>query len=270
MHAVAFKMNNPLVSIITITFNSERFLEETIQSVISQDYPHMEYIIIDGGSTDGTLDIIEKYRDRMAKVISEPDKGIADAMNKGIRLSTGDIIGIIHSDDYYADTTVVGRVIKAFKQSDDIKVVYGTQDFIDPFTGEVLLRWGRAAEPSEIRKRMYLPHPTVFCRREVYEKVGLFRTDYRCAMDYEWAIRLTKYTKPYFLNYRIACMRDIGTSGNLYRQSLAETARALKEHGYYLDYLSTMTRNIVKRLLIKTGLKGLLYRLWEKNVHPPK
>lgn len=257
---------DPLVSIITITYNSKRFLEGTIESVLAQEYKHLEYIIVDGGSTDGTLSIIEKYRNFISKVISEPDEGISDAMNKGIGVASGEIIGIIHSDDYYADPSVIKRVVDVFSSDNKIKVVYGIQDYIDPESGKKLLQWGRDAEPTEMRKRMYMPHPTVFCKREVYDEVGLFRTDYRCAMDYEWALRVTKYTRPFFLSYKIACMRDTGTSGRLYRQSFAETERALKEQGFYFDYLLTVVRDLIKLFLLNIGLKKFLYAFWQRNV----
>lgn len=256
----------PLVSIVTITFNSERFLEQTFQSVMGQDYPNIEYVIVDGGSTDGTVDIIKKHEDRIAKWVSEPDDGISDAMNKGITMSTGEIIGMIHSDDYYADPTVIGRVVEGFSISDDIKLLYGVQDYVHPETGEVYFSWGRKTDPSEIKKHMYLPHPTVFCRREVYEKAGLFRTDYRYAMDYEWAMRVIEMTDPHFLDYRIAVMRDMGHSGKNFRSTLGETSRALREHGYYGALLINMLRNFVKLFLERVGLKDIIFRVWVGNI----
>lgn len=261
---------NFVVSIITVTFNSERYLEETIKSVIGQDYPPVEYIIVDGGSTDSTISIIKKYDDKISKWVSEPDEGISDAMNKGIRMSSGDIVGILHSDDFYADPTVLGRVAGVFSNSPHIKALYGIQDYIDPVTGKILLTWGRDTDPSEIKKRMYIPHPTLFVRRKVYDEIGLFSLDYRIAMDYEFAIRLTKYTRPHFLNYKIACMRDMGTSGKQYTRSFREVVRALMEHGYYMAALLTLLRNAAKQVLIFLGLKKVLYRLWERNVSPNK
>jgi len=257
-----------LVSIITITYNSENYLEETIKSVISQDYSNIEYIIIDGGSIDGTPNIIKKYRSKISKWISEPDEGISDAMNKGIRMASGEIIGIIHSDDFYADSTVIKRVVEIFTMNAEIKAVYGIQDFVDPVTNKLILTWGRDSHPSEIKKRMYIPHPTLFVRREVYDTIGLFRKDFKVAMDYEWAIRLIKYTKPYFLNYKIACMRDSGTSGKQFQQSFRESAKALFENKYYFHAIMTMFRNVIKRALIVLGLKRFLYKLWGKNVSP--
>ena len=260
--------DTPLISIVTVVYNGGRYLEETINSVIKQDYSAVEYIIVDGGSTDITLDIIRKYEDKISKWVSEPDKGISDAMNKGISMATGDVIGIIHSDDFYADTTVLRRVADVFSKYPHIKALYGIQDFIDPVTGKTLLSWGRDTEPSEIKRRMYIPHPTLFVRREVYDEIGLFREDFRVAMDYEFAIRLTKYTRPYFLNYKIARMRDAGISGKLYLKSFREVVKALMEHGYYIAALLAVFRNAAKQVLIWLGLKGFLYRLWEKNVSP--
>jgi glycosyltransferase involved in cell wall biosynthesis len=257
-----------LISIITVVFNSETHLEETILSVTKQDYDNIEYIIVDGGSTDRTLDIIRKYADRIDHWVSEPDRGISDAMNKGIKMSSGDIIGILHSDDLYADPTVLGRVAEAFSHTPHINALYGIQDYIDPVTGITLLTWGRDTDPSEIKKRMYIPHPTLFVRKKVYDEIGLFRLDYRVAMDYEFAIRLTKYTRPYFLNYKIACMRDMGTSGKQYLKSFREVVKALMEHGYYMAALLTILRNAAKQVLILLGLKRVIYKIWEKNVSP--
>ena len=261
-------MKTPLISVITITLNSAGYVEETMRSVIDQDYPGLEYIVVDGGSTDGTLDIIKKYEDKISRWVSEPDRGISDAMNKGISMASGDVIGIIHSDDFYADQTVLQRVSDVFSGSDDVKALYGIQDYIDPVTGKTLLTWGREADPSEIKKRMYIPHPTLFVRREVYNEIGMFRLDYRVAMDYEFALRLTKYTRPYFLDYKIACMRDTGTSGRQYQKAFRESVRALAAHGYYFAAFVTVLRNSAKRVLIWLGLKQLVYRLWEKNVSP--
>lgn len=258
----------PLVSIFTTTYNCKDVLEKAIQSVMGQDYPNIEYIIVDGGSTDGTVDIIRKYEDRIAKWISEPDEGISDAINKGILMSSGDIIGQIFSDDWYADPTVVRRVVEAFEKSPGVKALYGIQDYIDRTTGKVLFKWGRDSDPSEIKKRAYIPYPTLFCRKEVYDDIGLFRKDYRVAMDYEFEMRLLKYTRPYFLNYTIACMRDMGYSGRNYMVAFKETVRALWEHKYYSAALVMAFRNIAKYVLMKIGLEGLIYKVWARNVAP--
>lgn len=258
----------PLISIVTVVFNGEAHLEGTIKSVINQDYPNVEYIIVDGGSTDGTIEIIKRYEDKISKWVSESDNGISDAMNKGIKMSSGDIVGILHSDDFYADPTVLRRVADVFSHSPHIEALYGVQDYIEPVTGKILLTWGRETDPSEIKKRMYIPHPTLFVRRNVYDDIGFFRLDYRAAMDYEFAIRLTKHTRPYFLNYKIACMRDMGASGRWYLKAFGESVRALTEHGYYYAAFLTLLRNAAKQVLISLGLKSVLYKIWEKNVSP--
>lgn len=259
-------MSELLVSIITISFNSAQHIEQTIKSVIGQDYPNIEYIIVDGGSTDGTLDIVKRYEDGIAKWVSEPDRGPTHAINKGVRMSSGDIIALLNSDDYYADGSVVRRVVETFERSEDVGMVYGILNYVDPKTGEVILRWGRDADPSEIRTRMYLPTPTVFSRREIWDKVGFYSEDYNYADDYEWTIRALKNTRPHFLDYTITCMRDMGRSGQNYKEALAETARALKANGYYLDYAKTLVRNFIKIILTELGLKDIIYKVWARNV----
>lgn len=183
-------------------------------------------------------------------------------------MSSGDIIGQIFSDDYYADPTVVGRVAEVFGRSPDTKAVYGIQNYLDRATGEVLFRWGRESEPSESKTRMYIPYPTLFVRREVYDKIGLIRKDYRCAMDFELALRLTKFTRPYFLDYTIANMRDMGLSGKNYFTAFKEDIRALWEHKYYFSALALIPRKAIVGILMKLKMKRLIYSIWAKNVTP--
>ena len=263
-------MNNekPLVTIITVTLNSEKYLRETLESVACQDYPNIEYLIVDGGSTDSTLDILDEYKHLIKKIYTRPPKGVPDAMNFGIMAASGEIIGMIHSDDYYADSTVVNRVVEAFNSSKDILIVYGTQDYIHPETKEVLLRWGRDTDPSEIKKRMYIPHPTVFAKKELYDKAGLFPVDYKCACDYEWALRVVKITRPYFIDHTLAAMRDMGVSGTESSTTFRETARALWKHGYYWAYVMMTFRNMAKTILLKLGLKRVIFKIWERSVRP--
>lgn len=260
-------MAGPLVSIITPALNSAKFIRDNVKSVLDQTYPRIEHVIIDGGSSDDTVSIVRSLNPN-AVISSEPDKGISDAFNKGLKMANGDVIAILNSDDYYAGREVVLKVAGVFAKSPEIKAVYGILDFLDPVTGEVLLTWGRNCDPSEIKKRMYIPHPTLFVRKEVYEEIGLFRTDYRIAMDYEFALRLARYTRPHFLNYKIACARDMGASGRQWKRGFREVVRALLEHGYYFPAAIMAFRNAVKAILILLGVKGLLYRLWKKNVSP--
>ena len=249
------KTDKPLVSVITVVLNGEKYLEQTIQSVVNQTYDNIEYIIIDGGSTDGTLDIIRKYEDKITYWVSEKDEGISDALNKGIKLSSGEIIGMIHSDDYYTGKDVICKIVNEFNKYQNIKAIYGIIDFVDPKTNELELRWGKDCSPNAIRKRMYIPHPTLFCKKEVYENIGYFRKDLKYAMDYEWAIRLVKYTRPYFLNERIAVMRRGEINMRSIKKAFLEASKSLWGNGYYVDAIMMIIGSNIKDALEKVVRK---------------
>lgn len=185
------------VSIITITYNSATTVEDTIRSVVTQDYPDIEYLIIDGKSKDNTLAIAEKYKDRIAKVISEKDKGLYDALNKGIRHASGDIIGMLHSDDLYAHPQVISKVVDAFRKNPGSEGVYADLVFVNRNdTGKVMRTWesGQYREGDFLRGWMP-PHPTFFVRKECYEKFGGFNTDLKLSADYELMLRLIHKNK---------------------------------------------------------------------------
>lgn len=179
------------VSIITVCFNIAGTIEDSIKSVLSQDYKNIEYIVVDGGSTDGTLDIINRYRDKIAKVISEPDNGIYDAMNKGLRSSTGDILATLNGDDVYAEKTTVSQMTE-FIQNNALDAAYGDLIYIDRHdTGHVKRFW----QPGRYKKGAFchgwvIPHPTFFCRKEIFEKYGYFNDDLQIAADFELMLRL--------------------------------------------------------------------------------
>ena len=153
------------ISIITATYNSADTVEDTIKSIVGQTYPNVEYIIVDGGSTDGTLDIVNRYKDRITRVISEKDNGIFDAFNKGIALTTGDIVGILNSDDFYADSSVIQNVADKFKSS-SVDTVYGDLVYIDPQDTSIVRRLWRAGEyqKSKFKTGWMPPHPTFFAK----------------------------------------------------------------------------------------------------------
>jgi glycosyltransferase involved in cell wall biosynthesis len=161
------------VSIITITFNSAQTLEDTIQSVISQDYPDIEYIIVDGASKDGTLDIIERYRNSISTFISERDKGIYDAMNKGVALATGDVIGILNSDDFYADATVVSDIVRTMRQAGSDSC-YADLVYVDRHdTNRVIRSWKSGDyQQGHFLRGWMPPHPTVFLRDARFLFIG--------------------------------------------------------------------------------------------------
>ena len=181
--------NSSSVAIITTAMNSADTLAEAIHSVSGQ-YINAEHIVIDGGSDDVTPSIIESHRDKLSKVVSEPDKGIYDALNKGISRSESKIVGILHADDLFADQSVIEHVLDAFADP-DVDAVYGDLDYVDrQDTDRVVRRW-RAGDYSsnKLFHGWMPPHPTFFVRREYYERFGMYRLDLGTAADYELMLR---------------------------------------------------------------------------------
>lgn len=203
------------ISIITATFNSELTVRDTLNSVNQQTYSDIEHIIIDGQSTDNTLSILNKYH-HIDKIISEPDNGIYDAMNKGILFASGDIIGILNSDDFYIDNNVLKDVSDIFNRNKNIKAVYADLMYIDHLdTNKTVRIW----KSGEFKKKSFLygwmpPHPTFFVRKDVYEKYGAFNLQMNTAADYELMLRfLYKYEiECAYLNKIIVKMRTGGAS----------------------------------------------------------
>lgn len=177
------------VSIITPTFNSAATLATTLESVCRQDHPDIEHIIVDGQSSDDTVDISRSYP-HVARVVSEPDAGLYDAINKGIRLATGDLIGILNSDDFFPSPSVVSRIVDAVRRS-DVDAVFGDVAFVRAGNPDKIVRMysSRKFHPR-LFARGYMPaHPTFYARRRCYEQFGLYQTDYRIAADYELLMR---------------------------------------------------------------------------------
>jgi glycosyltransferase involved in cell wall biosynthesis len=175
------------VSIITVVYNNSETIADCIDSVLNQSYPNIEYIIIDGASTDGIVDVVNKYGNKITTFISEPDKGLYDAMNKGINLSTGDIVGIISSDDLYIDNKVIENVIKEFEEK-DVDSVYADLVYVSPGNLDKILRHYDSSYFNP--QKGWMPaHPTFFVKKEVYEKYGVFRTDLKIAADFDILIR---------------------------------------------------------------------------------
>lgn len=176
------------ISIITVCWNSAATIEKTIQSLSSQTYEDIEYIIVDGNSSDATLDIIQKYPDTVTKWISEPDKGLYDAMNKGIRMATGDYIGIVNADDTFADATVIQRIAE-FLQANPVDASIGNivQHKED---GKIIRQYSaRKWQPKKLKIGFMPPHPAIFFKRELFEQLGYYALDFKIAADYELIIR---------------------------------------------------------------------------------
>lgn len=225
------------VSIITVSYNSEATIRETIESVITQDYPSIEYIIIDGASTDNTMNIIREYGDRIDIVISEPDKGIYDGMNKGIRAATGDVVGFINSDDFYPSSSILTNVMQVFSDP-SIDVSYGDLCYVKPNDIHSIVRYWQSSDfiPGSFRHGWCPPHPTFFVRRKIYEELGLFDLNYKIAADVEIMMRFLEVhnIRAAYLPEVLVHMRLGGETNksidNIIRQN-QEIWRALKAHG---------------------------------------
>lgn len=216
------------VSIITISFNSEETIEDTIRSVVDQSYSDVEYIIVDGASKDGTMGIVKKYEDGISKTISEPDKGIYDAMNKGVKAATGDVIGILNSDDVYSNSEVLHKIVSKFdKEGSD--AVYADLVYVDRQNTDEVKRYWKSGDYKEgIFKRGWMPpHPTFFVKKKCYEKFGVYNTDLKSAADYELMLRFLHKHKisVSYLPEIITKMR-VGGESNV---SLKNRIRANKE-----------------------------------------
>jgi glycosyltransferase involved in cell wall biosynthesis len=246
------------VSIITVCYNSGKTLEQTIASVSAQDFPDIEHIIVDGGSTDNSLAIIEKNSELIAKWISEPDRGMYDAMNKGIAMATGDVIGILNSDDVYMNTHAISDLM-ALLEKEKAQVVFADLILVDQNDDNKVLRYYDSSHfhPNKFRFGWMPAHPTVFVKRELYQAVGPFSTTYQIAADYEMLIRMLAIQKaPYaYFPKPVVRMRSGGAStAGISRNWILnkEIVRACSENGIYTN---------MAMLLLK-----LPYKLWGKVV----
>jgi len=176
------------ISLITVSFNAENTISRCIESVIGQNFKNIEYIIIDGGSTDKTTQIIAQYKEHTSIFISEPDKGIYDAMNKGINLANGDVIGMLNADDYFADGSVLNAVADAFALQ-NANIIYGDLDYINS-QGNIVRKWRSGMYTHSMFRRGWMPpHPTFYCKRSLFKLYGFYSLEYGTAADYELMLR---------------------------------------------------------------------------------
>lgn len=214
------------ISVITIVYNNSSCIEDCIKSVLGQTYNNVEHIIIDGGSNDGTIEIINKYKDKISYFISEKDKGLYDALNKGIKVATGDVIGILHSDDLYYNEDTLSNIAYEFKKS-DADLVYANGQYVERDNTSVTKRIYK----SNLFKKWYLffgwipLHTTIYVKREIFDEYGLYMTNYRIASDYEISLRwfFNSNIKKVFLNKWVVKMRLGGKSTTIQLQKKKST-----------------------------------------------
>lgn len=246
------------ISIITVTYNSEKTLKDTLESVLNQTYQEYEHIIVDGLSKDSTMEIVkeyeEKYQGRL-KYISEKDTGLYDAMNKGIQMATGDIIGLLNSDDIYANSQVLETIANTFKTT-DCDGTYADLIFMDEETMSKPQRIWKSPR-GKMERGWHPAHPTLYLKREVYDKIGPFHTQYRICADYDFMLRMLKdkEIKLSYINQCLIYMRTGGTSTDGlkgYWNNLKEAHKVLVKnqikHPYWVDFLRTL--KTVKQMVI--------------------
>ena len=246
------------ISIITVVWNNKKTIRNAIESVLGQSYKNIEYIIIDGASTDGTVEIINSYSSKISKFLSEPDQGLYDAMNKGLKLATGDIVGILNSDDVYVDDKVIEKVVKVFQEK-KVDSVFADLVYVKPDDLGKIVRYYDSSyfHPDKFAYGWMPAHPTFFVKREIYEKYGYFKTNYKIAADYELLVRFLKKYKIsyYYLNEVIVKMRTggISTSGLKSNYILnKEIIQACRENGVSTNWIKVLSKYPTKLMgLIK-------------------
>lgn len=255
---------SPKISIITVCFNSAKTIRDTIESVLSQDYPNIEYIVIDGGSSDETASIVNEYSDRISTIVSERDRGIYDAMNKGIALANGDIVGMLNSDDVYINKHAVSDLIREMLEK-NTDSVYADLVIVDPLDLNKVMRYYDSSyfTPNKFRFGWMPAHPTFFVRRSLYDKVGPYSLDYKISADFEMLIRLlwVERASYAYLKKPIVRMRHGGAStAGLSRVILLnkEIVLACRKHHINTNLLLLM-------LKIPTKLLGLFFKKSDTN-----
>jgi glycosyltransferase involved in cell wall biosynthesis len=260
---------NPLISIITVVKNGKKHLEQTILSVLGQTYNNIEYIVIDGASNDGSVEIIKKYEKQLAFWISEPDSGIYNAMNKGITHATGEYIGIINSDDFY-EPNAVKTIVNELQNNMLPDIVFGNLYMINPNLTEKQLQTYKKGE--KLYKSFSIWHPTVFVKKESYNQWGNFNEAFKLAADYELLLRFNKNGAAFkYINKTIANFREGGQSyyNNILKK---ERFRIHKMHtscinAYFNLILSTFTEILQKIFMKIIGIKRYHYLRYKFLYH---
>jgi len=251
------------ISVITVCYNAKATLEDTLRSVQEQSYNNIEHILIDGASSDGTVDIIRKNERRLAYWISEPDQGIYDAMNKGIQQATGDLIGFLNADDIFENNMVLGWIAEAFSER-DINACYGDLVYVNRADSTRIVRYYRSKHftPARIAYGVMPAHPTLYLTKDIFKKFGLFRTDYRIAADFEFIARIfgKQMIKFHYIPKVLIKMRTGGVSTRNIKSNFIinqEIVRACFENNIptslfkvYLKYFKKIFEFVQKRALL--------------------
>jgi glycosyltransferase involved in cell wall biosynthesis len=261
----------PKISLITVCYNSEQTIEKTFKSIIHQQYSNLEYIVVDGASTDSTLNIIKTYQEYIDKLVSEPDNGIYDAINKGINLATGDIIGIVNSDDYLS-TNTLHEVAHTFYSNNNIDVIYGNLKIIKPKNSlEYILKPSLPLNKNKF-KGMPMPHPAVYITKKCYKEMGGYSLDYNISSDYEFILRLIQDNKKFlYLDKVLSNMLDGGVSSNNFLKSLQESLLIKRRYGCnfivaYNYFFIELIKNFIIHTLRNHSAFNKIYKLY-KNKH---
>jgi glycosyltransferase involved in cell wall biosynthesis len=223
------------ISVLTVSWNSAKTIRYTLDSFFDQDYADKELIVVDGASSDNTLEIVRSYPQSAVRVLSEPDKGMYDALNKALALSTGDAIGILNSDDAYHDRSVLGRIANGLTSSD---IVFGHLDFVASHAGKrIVRRWrGYPRPPNGFRSGWMPAHPTFYVSREVAERVGPFDLDLKVASDYDWMLRAVELFqfRTALIDHVLVDMLQGGKSTSGLRSHIVHNLEALRARQRWL------------------------------------
>ncbi len=240
------------ITVITVAYNSDNTIKDTIESVLAQTYRDIEYIIIDGDSKDNTMDIVRSYADKIAKIVSEPDLGIYDAMNKGIDIATGDVIGFLNSDDFFTSSDILETVARTFNEN-NIDALYGDVHFVRPVDLNKSIRYYSSAlfNPNFFRFGFMPAHPSFYVKKKCYDIYGVYSLDYKIASDFDLLIRFLKknhlkckYVKKDFVTMRVG---GISTKNVKSRVILnKENILACKRNGIYTNVIFVSFKYLIK------------------------
>jgi glycosyltransferase involved in cell wall biosynthesis len=255
--------DKPLVTVVTVVLNDKEHVAETIESVLSQSYEKIEYIVMDGGSTDGTMDILMQYKQRIQHLVSEPDRGISHAFNKGLTLSRGEVVGILNAGDWY-EPHAVASIVDAYLRNRSVDVFCGGVRYWADEEPELLCY----SNPDLIHRETSIYHPTVFITQRGYQRFGLFDESFRLAMDYELLLRFKMKGAAFVPVSRVlANMRYEGLSTTNWMKGLLEVkqarARYFPKANVAFHHTRAVFMNLVAKILKGIGLESVYNRYWQ-------